>query len=135
VYGYLFKESLEFPELVCLDKHKYDFCFCTFEIMHSFGNTMKNSWFNGFISKECDCVGMKQQRKWRHIMNIKKTHDLFNKNDSFDKESLVVLYAKILTRLKQVKTDMIKQKAIIGQASSSHFGKSPIGLASPQQLL
>jgi len=26
-YGYLSKESLEFPELVCLNKHQYDFCF------------------------------------------------------------------------------------------------------------
>jgi len=29
VYGYLSKESLEFSKLVCLDKHQYDFCFCT----------------------------------------------------------------------------------------------------------
>jgi hypothetical protein len=27
VYGYLSKESPEFPELVCLNKHQYDFCF------------------------------------------------------------------------------------------------------------
>jgi hypothetical protein len=61
----------------------------------------------------------------------KKTHDFcFNKKGSFDKESLGALRAKIPTRLKQVKTDIIKQKTIIGQASSS-----PIRLASPQQLL
>ena len=45
---------------------------------------MKNSWCNGFMSKECAYVGMKQQRKWRHSMSIKKTHDLFNKKGSFD---------------------------------------------------
>jgi len=56
---------------------------------------------------------MKQQRKWRHIMNIKKTHDFFNKKGSFDTKNLVVLWAKILTKLKQVKIDMIKQKTII----------------------
>ena len=65
------------------------------------------------MSKECACVGMKQQRKWRHIMNIKKTHDFFNKKGSFDTKNLVVLWAKILTKLKQVKIDMIKQKTII----------------------
>jgi hypothetical protein len=27
VYGYLSKESPEFPELVCLNKHQYDFYF------------------------------------------------------------------------------------------------------------
>jgi hypothetical protein len=27
VHGYLSKESPEFPELVCLNKHQYDFCF------------------------------------------------------------------------------------------------------------
>jgi hypothetical protein len=27
VYSYLSKESPEFPELVCLNKHQYDFCF------------------------------------------------------------------------------------------------------------
>jgi len=65
----------------------------------------------------------------------KKTHDFFNKKGSFDKENLVALWAKIPTRLKQVKRDMFKQKTIIRLASSSHFGKSPIRLASPQQLL
>jgi len=42
---------------------------------------------------------------------------------------------KLPTRLKQVKTDMIKQKTIIRHASTFHFGKSPFRLASPQQLL
>jgi hypothetical protein len=27
VYAYLSKESPEFPELVCLNKHQHDFCF------------------------------------------------------------------------------------------------------------
>jgi len=64
--------------------------------------------------------------------NTGKHMVLFNKKGSFDRESLVALLAKLPTRLKQVKTDMIIQKTIIGQASSFHFGKSPIRLASPQ---
>ena len=63
-------------------------------------------------------------------MNTRKHMIFFNKKGSFDKESLGVLWAKIPIGLKQFKTDMIKQKTIIGQASSS-----PIRLASPQQLL
>jgi hypothetical protein len=68
-------------------------------------------------------------------MNTGKHMILFNKKGSFDRESLVVLWAKLPVRLKQVKTDMIKQKTIIGHASSSYFGDSRLRLASPQQLL
>jgi len=68
-------------------------------------------------------------------MNTGKHMILFNKKGSFDRESLVVLWAKLPSSLEQVKIDMIKQKTIIGQALSFHFGKSPLRLASPQQLL
>jgi len=44
----------------------------------------------------------------------KKTHDFINKKGSFDRERIVALWDKLPTRLKQVETDMIKQKEIIG---------------------
>jgi len=47
-------------------------------------------------------------------MNTKKTYDLIKIKGSFDKESCMALWAMLLTRLKQVKKDMIKQKTIIG---------------------
>jgi hypothetical protein len=43
-------------------------------------------------------------------MNTGKHMILFIKKGSFDRESLVALWAKLPTRLKQVKTNMIKQK-------------------------
>jgi hypothetical protein len=65
VHGYLSKESPEFPELVCLNKHQYDFCF---ENMHGFwkkkGNTPKDSWRNGFVStKVCSICYLHEHKK------------------------------------------------------------------------
>jgi hypothetical protein len=65
------------------------------------GNTLKNyKWL----------ICMKQQ-KWRHII---RKHMILLKRDSFDKESLVALWTKLLTRLKFDKNQnnfvgMIKQ--------------------------
>jgi len=50
----------------------------------------------------------------------RKTHNLINKKDSFDRESLMTLRVKLPIRLKHVEIDVIKQKTIIGQALSSH---------------
>jgi hypothetical protein len=71
--------------------------------------TLKNSWYTSFVSKRCG----------RYVICM-KTHDLINRKGSFDRESLVALWAKLPTRLKQVETDMIKRRTIIGQAPSSH---------------
>jgi hypothetical protein len=94
-----------------------------------------HSWFRGWrLCLVCYLHEMATKMKARYE-STRKHMVLFNKKGSFDRENLVALWAKLPTRLKQVKTDMIKQKTIIGQASSFHFGKSPLRLASPQQLL
>jgi hypothetical protein len=114
---YLSKESLEYPEFVCFGQTPIWFLFLyqtlnsqtflwTCEIMHSFGKKENMLWA--------------QENTWSYWQE-----------DSIDKESFMALWAKLPTRLKQVETNMIKQKAIIGQASSFHFGKSSLRLASP----
>ena len=104
MYGYLSKESPEFPELVCLNKHQYDFSFCTklwfpknpCENMGScllfWGKKPKNSWCSGFVStKVCSVCYLHEHKK-------KKTHDFINRKGSFDRESLVVFWAKLPTK-------------------------------------
>ena len=105
MYGYLSKESPEFPELVCLNKHQYDFSFCTklwfpknpCENMGScllfWGKKPKNSWCSGFVStKVCSVCYLHEHKK------KKKTHDFINRKGSFDRESLVVFWAKLPTK-------------------------------------
>jgi hypothetical protein len=94
VYGYLSKESPEFSELVCLNKHQYDFCFVlnfefpkirmkTFMVLEKKGNTPKDSWRNGFVStKVCSVCYLHEHTK-------KKTHAFIHRKGSLDKENLV----------------------------------------------
>jgi len=88
--------------------------------------TPKNSCCSGFVSTErAQCViCMKAHHEHR------KTYDFINMKGSFDRESLVELWAKLPTRLKQVETwqnqnnfaDMIKQRQLLG-ADSKKFCK------------
>jgi len=87
VYGYLSKESLEFSELVCLNKHQHDFCFVlnfefpkilmkTFMVLEKKGNTPKDSWRNGFVStKVCSVCYLNEHKKRNHmILLTRKAH-------------------------------------------------------------
>jgi hypothetical protein len=80
--------SLQFLEFVCLDKHQFDLCFelklwipkNPFEhvrsciVLEEKGNTPKDSWCSGFMSKDCahSVICLKHQQKWRHIVNTGK---------------------------------------------------------------
>jgi hypothetical protein len=96
VYGCLSKESLEFTELVYLDKHQYDFCLISKTlnsqknlcehvrsciVLEEKGNTPKDFWRNGFMPKGyAQCViCMKLQQKGKACHEHQKTHDLINK--------------------------------------------------------
>jgi hypothetical protein len=114
VYGYLSKESPEFSELVCLNKHQYDFCFCTklwipknpcehvrsCIVLEEKGNKPKDSWCYAFmLNGYAQCVICMKQQKWRYVMKTGKHMILFNKKGSFDRESLMKLWAKLPTKI------------------------------------
>ena len=97
-YGYLSKESLEFPELVCLNKHQNDFCFCTKlwipkKTLEEKGNTLKDSWCSGFVSKYCaqSVIYMKQQKKWKHVMNTGKHLILLTRRLFWQRKSCCIM--------------------------------------------
>jgi len=83
----------------------------TCAIMHSLrrkGKHSKSYWRNGVMLKGyAQCViCMKQQKKWRHVMNIEKYMILLTRNAHLTKK--VLWYTSLPTRLKQVETKIKK---------------------------
>jgi len=73
------RNHLNSQYLLVLNKHQNDFCFCTKlwipeNSLEEKENTPKDSWCSGFMSKYCaqSVIYMKQQEKWRHVLNTAK---------------------------------------------------------------
>jgi hypothetical protein len=81
----------------------------TCAIMHSFGRKWKHN--TKILGAMVSCLKVmldvlfawNNNKKWRHVTNTGKTHDLISKKDSFDRGSLVALWAyqQDWNRLKQ----------------------------------
>jgi hypothetical protein len=105
---------LNFQNSVVSDKYQHDFYFCTklwipknpcehvwsCIVLEEKGNTPKDSWCYAFmLNGYAQCVICMKQQKWRYVMKTGKHMILFNKKGSFDKESLMKLWAKLPTKI------------------------------------
>jgi len=103
------RNLLNFQNTFVLDKHQYDFCFCTKSwipknpcehgwsciVLEEKGNTPKDSWRNGFIIKGyAQCViCMKQQQKMKTCHEHGKNNILLIRKTHLTEKSLATLWA------------------------------------------
>ena len=105
---------LNFQNSFVSDKYQHDFYFCTklwipknpcehvwsCIVLEEKGNTPKDSWCYAFmLNGYAQWVICMKQQKWRCVMKTGKHMILFNKKGSFDRESLMKLWAKLPTKI------------------------------------
>jgi hypothetical protein len=92
------RNHLNFQYSLVLNKHQNDFCFCTKlwileNSLEDKENTLKDSWCSGFVSKYCaqSVIYMKQQQKWKHVMNTGKHLILLTRRLFWQRKSCCIM--------------------------------------------
>jgi len=116
------RNHLNFQNSFVSNKHQYDFCFCTklwipknpcvrsCIVLEERGNIPKYSWCNGFMLKgyvQC-VICMKQQQKWRHVMNTEKHMILLTRKAHLTRKVLWNCEPNYQQKLEQVETKIKK---------------------------
>jgi hypothetical protein len=136
------RNHLDFQKSFVLDKHQHDFYFCTklwipknpcehvrsCIALEEKGNTPKDSWRNGFMLKGyAQCViCMKQQQKWRHVMNIGKHMILLTRKAHLTEE--VLWHYKLTNKIETGSNKIIKKFWRHDQIEVVIFGQKKNGL-------